>query len=334
MLRHVVPSTVYSKRAFVGAAVGVAMLLAPSAAAPLTATAASPNAAYAAAEPGDGGAAIPLRASEVTKLLGSRRDDVSLSVHDRRSGGVFSYNAPLENATGSIVKVMVLVAFIERRRESGRGLSEHSKALAERMIRYSDNDATNSLLAQAGGSPSITALAERLNMKSTKGRGAWGRTTTTATDQRVLMDAIVSGKVLTPVDRRYVLGLMRQVTPEQRWGAGTVPAGAIAEVKNGWVPIAPRGWRVNSIGHVTGNGRDYTIAMLSYDNPSMEAGTSTLNTLSGYVYRHLGETAGASVAAAGVKGTSERTPDEGKREQEVPPWIRSPGAAYPPRPWW
>lgn len=334
MFSQALPFSRRSRQALIAAAIGMAMVVAPGAAAPLPAGAATgnPDAATTATQQPKGDAARPLRASEITRLLGSRRDDVSLSVHDRRSGNVFTYNGSLENATGSIVKVMVLVAVIQRRRESGRGLSGQQKALAERMIRYSDNDATNSLLAQAGGSSAITALAKRLNMKSTAGRGAWGRTTTTATDQRVLMDAIVSGRVLSPADRQYVLGLMRQVTPEQRWGVGTVPTRATAEVKNGWVPLAPRGWRVNSIGHVTGNGRDYTIAMLSYDNPSMEAGTSTLNRVSDYVYRNLGKRAGTSAVAMG--GASGSALDEANREEAVPSWIRSPGAAYPPRPWW
>ncbi|WP_168582089.1 serine hydrolase [Gephyromycinifex aptenodytis] len=322
-------------RSLLCAALSLGMLCSPanaSAAAPLghASTAATP--ASLSGRPSLGDPVSPLQKEQIEKILGSRRDDVAVSVHDRRTGSVFTYNGALENATGSIVKVMVLVALIERRRESGRGLSERQQAQAEQMIRFSDNDATNSLIRAAGGSSAITKLAKKLNMKSTQGRGAWGRTSTTATDQRMLIDAIVSGKVLSSADRQYVLGLMRQVTPEQRWGVGTVPKGAVAEVKNGWVPLEPRGWRVNSIGHVTGKGRDYTVAMLSYDNPSMEAGTSMLDELSGYIYRTMGQRPNA--AAAALQGSFDGVVPSSDLGAGIPSWIRSPGAAYPPRLWW
>ena len=57
---------------------------------------------------------------------------------------------------------------------------------------------------------------------------------------------------------------MAQVISSQRWG---VPAGAphsaTVHVKNGWLPRATHGWRINSIGGFTWPGRWYSIVVLS-----------------------------------------------------------------------
>ena len=159
-------------------------------------------------------------------------------------------------------------------------------------------------------------------MTRTKVQGAWGTTTTSAADQRLLMDRLVDGSShLDKRDRAYVLRLMGQVTPEQRWGVGNVPRGAEVEVKNGWLPLDPHEWRINSIGHVTGAGRDYTLSVLSWDNESMESGVARTRKVSGFVWRTLGR-----AAEAGSDGV---TPSGGRA---VPPFWIEPGAALPPHP--
>lgn len=230
----------------------------------------------------------PQLGAAIARALGSHRSDVGVVVHDRRTGAVFSYNPSLVNCTGSIVKVMVLVATLRKQRAKGTWLTTTQQALARKMIRYSDNTATTSLFRYVGGAPTLTALAKTLGMRSTKGTAAWGRTSTTARDQRILMDALVGGtRALAKTDRAYVLGLMGSVTAGQRWGVGTVPAGVKVQLKNGWVPLTPRAWRVNSIGRVVGKNRDYTIAILSYDNGTMGAGVSRVNTVAKLVYASL-----------------------------------------------
>lgn len=227
-------------------------------------------------------------ARSISAALGSARSDVSVSVRDRRTGTVFSYNPSLVNCTGSIVKVMVLVATLRKQRSLGRGLTATQQTLASRMIRYSDNASTTTLFRYVGGAPTMTALARRLGMTRTTGARAWGRTTTTARDQRVLIQALVGGtSALRAGDRAYVLRLMGAVTAGQRWGVGTVPSGVTVRLKNGWVPLSPRAWRVNSIGHVRGKGRDYEIAILSYDNSSMGVGVRRVNKVADLVYDSL-----------------------------------------------
>lgn len=222
--------------------------------------------------------------ARIAATLGPRSSTVSVVVHDRRTGQVVTHNPSLRNSTGSIVKVMILVALIHERRSAGRGPSGDDWNRARAMITVSDNDAASTLLARAGGRRSLDRLASRLGMRHTSSASSWGRTSTSAADQVKLMDAILDGRAVpNAADRRRVLDLMSNVVPEQAWGVGAVPAAATVQLKNGWVSLSPYGWRINGIGHVAGQGRNYTIAMLSYRS-SWPGGTAVLGRVSRVVY--------------------------------------------------
>src|SRR4029453_4156740 len=95
---------------------------------------------------------------------------------------------------------------------------------------------------------------------------------------------------LTPRHRAYGLSLMEQVVREQRWGvsAGVAP-NAVAPLKNGWLPLAdPAHWRVNSIGWIKGECRNYVVAVLTDHNPSMQYGIDTIQQLSRMLWNRLG----------------------------------------------
>lgn len=116
--------------------------------------------------------------------------------------------------------------------------------------------------------------------------------------------------VLSSNSRGYALGLMAQVISSQRWG---VPAGAprtvTVQVKNGWLPRATHGWRINSIGGFTGHGARYSIVVLTEDNPSMAYGVRTVETIAQVVNRDLNPGTTARVPAAAISPL-QQTPDE------------------------
>lgn len=263
----------------------------------------------------------------ITRAVGDRADDVSVVVHDRRSGVTVRHNPSLRNCTGSIVKALVLVGLVRARRADGRTLSNSERSLARRMITMSDNDATSALIARLGGRGALQRAARQLGMTRTQVAGSWGRTMTTASDQALLIDKIVDGEAFTDRDdQAYVLDLMGKVVPEQAWGVGSVPEEADVALKNGWVPLTPRGWRVNSIGHVSAPDRDYTLTMLSYDNGTMAQGVTVLDAVSKAVYRTLGTSGGST--AKGAQQVTFALP------QGAPEWLVGPGTAFPPYPAW
>jgi hypothetical protein len=116
----------------------------------------------------------------------------------------------------------------------------------------------------------------------------WGLTTTTPADQLLLLRELVNGSaLLSPADRSYVLSLMENVEPDQRWGVSAgVPPGVRVALKNAWVPLtAPdTDWQVNSEGWLSGDGRNYLIAVLTTGNPDEQYGIDTINTLSAMLW--------------------------------------------------
>jgi hypothetical protein len=78
--------------------------------------------------------------------------------------------------------------------------------------------------------------------------------------------------VLTDSSRAYQLNLMDHVVSYERWGVTAgAPSGLTLYVKNGWLndPVL---WVINSIGAIEGHGRDYKMAILTYDNPGEQYG--------------------------------------------------------------
>ena len=120
----------------------------------------------------------------------------------------------------------------------------------------------------------------------------WGLTTTTPADQIALLRRLVQpGGPLTSAERQYALSLMENVTADQAWGvSGGVPAGVTVALKNGWLPLddANTDWQVNSVGWVSGDGRDYLLAILSTGNPNEQYGIDTLNSVGSMVWSAMG----------------------------------------------
>ena len=71
--------------------------------------------------------------------------------------------------------------------------------------------------------------------------------------------------------------------------SGGVPAGVTVALDNGWLPLGAghSGWQVNSAGWVSGDGRDYLMAVFSAGNPSEQYGIDTLNHLGAMVWSSL-----------------------------------------------
>ena len=182
------------------------------------------------------------------------------------------------------------------------GLSGTDQALAQSMIEDSDNESATDLWDAVGGASGIRSFNARAGLADTTPSPCvqcagfawpgWGLSTTTPADQIALLRQIaVPGGLLSGAERGYAAQLMENVTPSQRWGVcAGVPAQVTVALKNGWLPLNQAGtdWQINSVGWVSGLGRDYLIAVLSTGNPAEQYGIDTINGLSAAVWRHLG----------------------------------------------
>lgn len=219
----------------------------------------------------------------------TRVGTVGLAVRDNRNGQNFFWQ-PRTLQSYSTIKVLVLVALLKRAQDRGQGLTSNQKALASRMIRSSDNAATDTLLAQVGVA-TCQRVADQLGMTRTVVRGGssgwWGHSTTTTRDLVRLVNSLVIGTHLSPGRRAYVRGLMATVTPSQRWGLDDpLPDAVHVEQKNGWGPMSS-GYRLNVVGHVSGYGRNYQVAILSTSPNGFTYGKATVNRVSRIVYDAL-----------------------------------------------
>jgi beta-lactamase class A len=231
--------------------------------------------------------------------LARRSGTVRLAVYDVGADREWSLGGGAAQAAASVVKVDILETLLSQR---PAGLSAGDAALARQMIEDSDNDAATSLWDEVGGGSGIGAYDMRAGLARTAPSPCvrcagfrwpgWGLTTTTPEDQVTLMRRLLAGPggALTAAQRRYALSLLEGVTTGQRWGvSGGVPAGVTVAVKDGWLPLdaASSDWQVNSVGWVSGGGRDYVLAMLSTANPSEQYGIDTLNSLGSMVWSAL-----------------------------------------------
>ena len=214
------------------------------------------------------------------KYLATRTATLGFSLHDHRTGVQLDY-LPQKNETASSIKVLVLATTLRIAAENKKALTASQKALATQMIEYSDNNATTRLF-RAAGYRNVQRVAGLFGLSGTTINPAWGISTTTPADWVKLMDHVVKGShVLSVADRAYIRSLMSQVTPTQRWGVANPPvtAATVALTKNGWLPYKGV-WRVNSMGYLEGQGRKYTLAMLSKSPKGFDYGVQTLNGLS------------------------------------------------------
>jgi len=225
--------------------------------------------------------------------MATRAGVAGLVVRDNRDGAYFHWR-PRSAQTHSTIKVLILVTTLKVAQDRGVGLTSGQRSLASRMIRYSDNDATDALIT-AVTVRRCRIVADQLGMTSTEVLGGtvfrsstwWGHSTSTTRDLVQMMNQLVLGTYLSSGRRAYARDLMASVTSSQRWGLGDgLPSDVHVELKNGWGPRSD-GYRLNGVGHVSGRGRNYQMSFLSRTPNGYAYGQGTVNRLSRIVFDAL-----------------------------------------------
>jgi len=249
-------------------------------------------------------------AAKITQSLSTSQSTVGLSLADDKTGVLCWYHSARHFYAASVVKVTILGALLRKAEEEHRYLTSTEVREARLMISQSNNDAATALWNDVG----LHFMQHFLNlagMRQTKLSHAWGLTLITAHDERLLLKLLsYKNSVLDDPSRSYALNLMAHVITSQRWG---VPAGAPASVtvhvKNGWLPYPATIWEINSIGTFTTKTRTYMIAMLTYNNPTMAYGVSTIENAATVIHTLLNPGERASVPRS-TPNSSWGRPDE------------------------
>jgi hypothetical protein len=213
-------------------------------------------------------------------IINNYSSPVSIAVQLKRNSQVISYNSSWHQwPMASTIKVSVLSGLLHN---TDGNLNSYQQDLATRMIRYSDNNATTTLINDyLGGTLNLSQIFSANGMSQTHPASWWGLTTTVASDQLKLLNEIYltsSNGYLNQRSRDYIADLMSTVTPIQRWG---ISAGSSNYyIKDGWRTLNGWDWCANSIGYIPRNGNNgYTIAVYTDNNGPLQHGIDILEQL-------------------------------------------------------
>jgi len=225
---------------------------------------------------------------------------VGIAVEDSKADFRCRYHQWQEFHSASVIKVITLGALLYQAQQEHESLDSYEDALATSMITESDNDAQDELWNDIG-MPGLQAFlnAARMNHTVLGTDDFWGLTEVNAHDElRLLHLLITHNSVLNAASRRYALGLMADVVSWQRWGVSAgAPPDVTVHLKNGWLPD-PDLWDINSIGDFTHNDLDYSIAILTSNDPDMAYGVDTVEAIARLINKALAEgDAGAAPAS-------------------------------------
>ena len=249
-----------------------------------------PTSAAAAVEPDP----APTLQADIRTYLSGRSVSASVRVRDLQTGRRYTYRSRVRHDSASIVKVAIMAAVLRRQSQQGRYLTDRENRLLHKMIQRSDNAATSKLWKSLGRGPAMARFYATAGMRhSEPGPGRyWGLTQITAADEVVLLRHLTrKTKLLTKAGRKYARSLMATVKPSQAWGISTGPTDTTTvtvELKNGWLQRSQRRWRIHSIGHVSGEGRNYLVAILTTNNRTKAEGIATVEGISRLIWQDLG----------------------------------------------
>jgi Beta-lactamase enzyme family len=217
------------------------------------------------------------------RYLSERIGRDAFAVIDDR-GHLAGVNAHGRFHSASVVKTMLLVAYLERLARERRGLDGQSESLLYPMIHSSDNEAASAVLAIVGQSALNRVAAEARMRDYQPASGWWAFTEVSSADLARLffhLDGLVPRRFVG-----YARWLLSTIEPSESWG---VPAVARPEFqvlfKGGWLPRSEG--LVNQAARLERGREVFALAVLTTGDPSMTYGEQTIE---GVTERLLGKT--------------------------------------------
>src|SRR3954447_3228887 len=212
----------------------------------------------------------------------TRRGTVTFAV--RTECGAWGRRQDVTVSSASVLKAMLLVAYLRRDGVRDRPLSAAQRALLGPMIRRSDNDAATWILAR-GGRARRQRAARRWGMaRFAVVADPWGASRITARDQARFW--LHLDRRLPPRHRAYGLTLLRTIVASQRWGIGRVaPRGWTLHFKGGWG--SGRGLVDHQVALLTRGDQRVSLAILTTGQDSHDYGKATLRGMAARLLRDL-----------------------------------------------
>jgi hypothetical protein len=162
----------------------------------------------------------------------SRAGLTAFAVVDER-GRLHGYRAWAVAPSASVLKAMLLVAYLRKASVRDRSLTDYERGLLGPMIRRSDNNAASTILGLVG-SRGVTRLAAVTGMTDFRlVTPIWGLSHITPRDQAHYFHHI--DRYVPVRHRHYAMHLLATIVRSQRWGIAQVsPEGWNLYFKSGW----------------------------------------------------------------------------------------------------
>jgi hypothetical protein len=201
----------------------------------------------------------------------NRKGHVSFAV--RTATNLWGYHRTEGVHSASVVKALLLVAYLDDPRVRSRRLTAADHRLIDPMIRRSDNAAATKVLAFVGAAR-VRRTAQRVGMRRFHlNPRVWGGSRIDASDQTRFFlhyDAHVVAR-----HRATAMRLLRTIVPAQRWGIGRVrPDGWRLYFKGGWG--SGTGLVDHQVALLTHGSDRVAVAVLTTGNPDHAYGKQTL----------------------------------------------------------
>ena len=174
----------------------------------------------------------------------TRRGSISFAVWV--GGRLYGHRTTRTVPAASVLKAMLMVAYLNHPSVRGRALRRSDLALLRPMITRSDN-ASATRIRDFVGNWRLRRLARRVGMTRFRTAAIWGQSRIDAAGQTLLFERIDA--FVPERHRQRALDLLASIVPSQRWGVARV---------------APRGWRLHfKGGWGSGTGAvDHQVALL------------------------------------------------------------------------
>lgn len=202
----------------------------------------------------------------------SRSGVVSFAVFDT-SDNLHCYRCRARYASASVVKAMLLVAYLASLAEENRALTASHDAQLEAMIRVSDNLSATEIYSHVGDA-GLRRLARQAGMRDFSVSGGWATARIIAADQARFFTFI--DKPMSAKDSEYASQLLSSVVASQAWG---IPEVSRPE----WNTLFKGGWRrkrrgqlVHQVARLERGDAVMAIAVLTDGNPREASGRATI----------------------------------------------------------
>ncbi len=216
----------------------------------------------------------PAAIDRAERYLERRMGRTALAVVDSE-GRISGVNLHRTFITGSVVKAMLLVAYLRRLDAMGqRRVDGFSNSFLYPMINVSDNAAATRCWSIVGnvGVLSVAAAAGMTNFSVTTD---WGSARFSAADQArffFAMDSLIPPEFVT-----YARRLLSTIADYESWGIPAVarPLGYTVFFKGGWRP-SPDIFLVHQIARLEGHHHTFSMAVMTDGDADMGYGIDTI----------------------------------------------------------